>query len=215
MSTSVATRTRRTVEEARAAILDAAEGVVREVGPAGLRITAVAEKAGMAHPNVLHHFGSREGLLQALTTRAVQRATDRVVRAIGDSVDAGPQDRLAALTRILDAMDEGDQGRILAWLVISGRAGEYEQPDMEPLVHVAHQWRTAAVGPAEVEDTRRLVLLSAMALVGDAVSGQGLVESFQLGRGEEGRRAFRAWLAELLLRQPASNPTSNPTVVRG
>lgn len=193
---------RRTVEEAQAAILDAAEEVVREVGPAGLRITAVAEKAGMAHPNVLHHFGSREGLLRALTARTVQRATDRVVRAMGDSVATGPEERAAALTRILDAMDEGDQGRLLAWLVISGRAGEVEAPDMEPLVRVAHEWRTAAVGPANVADTRRLVLLSAMALVGDAVSGEGLVEGLGLGKGDEGRRAFRTWLAEFLLQQP-------------
>lgn len=193
---------RRTVEEAQAEILDAAEEVVREVGPAGLRITAVAEKAAMAHPNVLHHFGSREGLLRALTARTVQRATDRVVRAIGDSVATGPEERAATLTRILDAMDEGDQGRLLAWLVISGRAGEVEAPDMEPLVRVAHEWRTAAVGPANVEDTRRLVLLSAMALVGDAVSGEGLVEGLGLGKGDEGRRAFRAWLAEFLLQQP-------------
>jgi hypothetical protein len=66
---------------------------------------------------------------------------------------------------------------------------------------VAHEWRTAAVGPANIEDTRRLVLLSAMALVGVAVSGAGLVESFQLGEGDQGRRAFRAWLAEFLLKQ--------------
>ena len=202
VSTTVARRTRRTVEEAQAEILDAAEEIVREVGPAGLRITAVAEKAGMAHPNVLHHFGSREGLLSALTARTVQRATDRVVRAMGDSVATSPEGRVAALARILDAMDEGDQGRLLAWLVISGRAGEVESPDMEPLVRVSHEWRTAAVGPASIEDTRRLVLLSAMALVGDAVSGEGLVESLSLGKGEKGRSAFRAWLAEFLLRQP-------------
>lgn len=196
-------RTRRTVEEARAAILDAAEEVVREVGPAGLRITAVAERAGMAHPNVLHHFGSRERLVRELTSRAVQRATDRVVRAMADSVTAEPEERVAALARVLDAMDEGDQGRLLAWLVISGRAGEFERPNMEPLVAVAHEWRTAALGPASVDDTRRLVLLSAMALVGDAVTGEGLVEGLGLGKGEKGRRAFRAWLAEFLLKQPS------------
>ena len=201
----MAVRTRRTVEQARASILDAAEQVVREVGPAGLRITAVAERANMAHPNVLHHFGSREGLLRALTSRTVQRATDRVVGAMAESVRAEPEERVAALTRVLDAMDEGDQGRLLAWLLISGRAGEFERPDMEPLVQVAHEWRTAALGPGKIEDTRKLVLLSAMALVGDAVTGEGLVESLGLGQGEKGRRAFRAWLAKFLLEQ-ASRP---------
>jgi len=53
-------------EAARDAILDAAEAIVVEVGPAGLRISAVAKRAGMAHPNIIHHFGSRDGLLNAL-----------------------------------------------------------------------------------------------------------------------------------------------------
>ncbi len=77
-------RKRRTPEEARAAILDAAEAIVQDVGPAGLRIAAVAKAAKMAHPNVLHHFGSREGLLNALTTRTLKRAADRVVRVVGE-----------------------------------------------------------------------------------------------------------------------------------
>ena len=103
-------------------------------------------------------------------------------------------------------MDEGDQGRILAWLVLSGRADDFDQPDMEPLVRVAHEWRTAAIGPGDIEDTRRMVLLTTMALVGDAVSGVGLVEAFRLGGGEQGRRAFRAWLAEFLIRQMPGPP---------
>jgi len=37
---------------------------------------------------------------------------------MGDPVAASPEERVAALTRILDAMDEGDQGRraFRAWL---------------------------------------------------------------------------------------------------
>ena len=52
-------------EQAQNAILDAAEEMMIDVGPAGLRISAVAKKAGMAHPNIIHHFGSREGLIDA------------------------------------------------------------------------------------------------------------------------------------------------------
>ena len=202
MSTVVPVRTRRTVEEARSTILDAAEDIVREVGPAGLRITAVAQRAGMAHPNVIHHFGSREGLLEALTTRTVQRATDRVVTAMAGPIPTDEEEQVDALTRVLDSLDEGGQGRLLAWLVLSRRAGGFRRPDMEPLVRLTHEWRTARFGPFDIEDTRRQVLLASMVLVGDAVSGEPLVEALKLGKGERGRQRFRAWLARFLAQQP-------------
>lgn len=198
----MATRIRRTVEEARAVILDAAEDVLREVGPAGMRIKDVAKRAGMAHPNVIHHFGSREGLLCALTVRTTERVTSRVMRAMAAAMEAGePEDRVATLARILDAVYEGDQGRLLAWLIISGRVEGVEQPDLEPLVDITHAWRTAAIGPADVADTRRLILLASLALLGDAIAGEGLVESLKLGEGDAGRKAFRAWLARFILEQ--------------
>ena len=195
-------RTRRTLEQAQTAILDAAEHIVREVGPAGLRIAAVAEEAGMAHPNVIHHFGSREGLLEALTTRTLQRATDRVVDAMPDPIPTDEEEQVKALTRVLDALDEGGQGRLLAWLVISRRAVDFERPDMEPLIRLTHKWRTARFGAFDLEDTRRHVLLAAMVLVGDAVSGEPLVEAFKFGRGDRGRRRFRAWFARCLIERP-------------
>lgn len=200
----MATRIRRTVEEARAVILDAAEHVLREVGPAGLRIKDVAKRAGMAHPNVIHHFGSREGLLCALTERTTSRVTDRVVRAMGVAMETGvpeAEDRVETLARILDAVYEGDQGRLLAWLIISGRVEGVEKPDLEPLVAITHAWRTSAIGPADLDDTRRLVLLASLALLGDAIAGEGLVESLQLGEGESGRKAFRTWLASFIIEQ--------------
>ena len=202
----MATRIRRSVEEARTVILDGAEQVLREVGPAGLRIKDVAQRAGMAHPNVLHHFGSREGLLRALTVRTTERVTSRVLNAMAEAMRSTPDDRIATLTKVLDAVYEGDQGRLLAWLIISGRVEGLEQPDLEPLVEITHAWRTAAIGPADVDDTRRLILLGSLALLGDAIAGEGMVESLKLGAGERGRQEFRAWLARFILVQIESEP---------
>lgn len=183
-------------------ILDAAEEVLRDVGPAGMRIKDVAARAGMAHPNVLHHFGSREGLLCALTVRTTERVTTRVMQAMGAAIRAGePEDRVETLARILDAVYEGDQGRLLAWLIISGRVEGVERPDLGPLVQITHAWRTAAIGPADVRDTRRLILLASLALLGDAIAGEGLAEALELGEGDAGRRAFRTWLASFILDQ--------------
>ena len=53
---------RRTADEARAAILDAAERILIETGPGAIRLQHVAELVGVSHPTVLHHFGTRDAL---------------------------------------------------------------------------------------------------------------------------------------------------------
>lgn len=211
----MAQRTRRTVEQARSAILDAAEAIVTAVGPDALRVKEVASRAGMAHPNVLHHFGSREGLLAALTVRTAQRSNDRVVEALGQALEASETGRVEALTRVLDAVDTDGQGRLLAWLVLSGRADSLEAPNLEPIARLIHGWRTAALGPADLDQTRRLILLATLALIGDAVVGDGMIEGLQLGEGAEGRAAFRAWLAEFLVAYVEGQPAVPTTSDRG
>ena len=71
----MARKTHDSPEAAKEAILDAAESMLVEVGAAGLRISAVAKRAGMAHPNIIHHFGSRDGMVNALAERVGNRAT--------------------------------------------------------------------------------------------------------------------------------------------
>src|SRR5579864_1988138 len=73
---------RRTADEARTAILDAAERCLVETGPAALRLQAVAEQVGVSHPTVLHHFGSREALVQAVMERAMGALEADVIAAI-------------------------------------------------------------------------------------------------------------------------------------
>jgi AcrR family transcriptional regulator len=48
----------------REAILDAAIDVLARKGLRGVRLTDVAEAAGVTHPNVAYYFGSKERLLQ-------------------------------------------------------------------------------------------------------------------------------------------------------
>src|SRR5258708_15767917 len=62
-------RKRRTAEEARVAILDAAERRLVASGPAGIRLQEVADDVGVSHPTVLHHFGSREALVRDVCDR--------------------------------------------------------------------------------------------------------------------------------------------------
>ena len=56
-------RVRRTAEEAKMMILDAAERRLRELGPAGIKLQELAADVGVSHPAILHHFGSRDRLV--------------------------------------------------------------------------------------------------------------------------------------------------------
>ena len=59
-------RRRMTPEESRSAALSAARELLVEVGPQAVTLKAVGARIGRTHANLLHHFGSAEGLQKAL-----------------------------------------------------------------------------------------------------------------------------------------------------
>src|SRR5262245_4808001 len=75
-------RTRRKPDEARRLILDTAEARLREGGPAALVLKEIARDAGISHPTILHHFESREGLVQALLARGMDRLESALVAVV-------------------------------------------------------------------------------------------------------------------------------------
>jgi len=200
----MARKTHSSPEQAQQAILDAAEALMIEVGPAGLRISAVAKKAGMAHPNIIHHFGSRDGLINALAERVGQRATTRITEAIKQATDAAPEDRVAAMTHVLDTAYPGDEGKAAVWLHLSGAQSSLK-PNMERIVQLSHNLRQTIDPDASLANTNRLVMLVTLALVGEVVSGQGIKGALGFSGDETGddadnsRAHFRRWLTEILL----------------
>ncbi|GAA6136385.1 TetR/AcrR family transcriptional regulator [Arenicella sp. 4NH20-0111] len=194
----MARKTHSSPEIAKNAILDAAEALMVDVGPAGLRISAVAKKAGMAHPNIIHHFGSREGLINALAERVGQRATERITRAIDDALRAPPEERVNAITRVLETSYHGDEGRSAVWLHLSGAESSLRS-NMEQIVTLSHEFRKSMDPTASKENTNRLVMLVTLALVGEVVSGSSIKEALGFGTDESERAHFKQWLAEILL----------------
>src|SRR3979409_753119 len=59
-----------------------ARKLVARPGPQGLRLQDIAAEAGISHPLILHHFGSRAGLMRALTREAAAELKDRLVVAM-------------------------------------------------------------------------------------------------------------------------------------
>ena len=194
----MARKTHNSPEQAQKAILDAAEELMVDVGPAGLRISAVAKKAGMAHPNIIHHFGSRDGLINALAERVGERATNRISDAIKVATNAAPEDRVSAMTHVLDTAYPGDEGRAAVWLHLSGAESSLKS-NMERIVELSHSLRQSVDVDANLDNTHRLVMLVTLALVGEVVSGQGIKGALGFGNDEKSRAYFRRWLSEILL----------------
>ena len=104
-------RLRRTPEEARRLILDTAQELIARSGPEGLRLQEIAAAAGISHPLILHHFGSREGLVRALVQEAVAELRDKLIATMGSADSSLEQE----FDQVFDAYRDGLAQR-LAWL---------------------------------------------------------------------------------------------------
>jgi len=191
-------RQRRTPEEARRLILEAAQALIVTTGPEGLRLQDIAAAAGISHPLILHHFGSREGLVRALTRQAVAELRDKLVAAMASSEYSVEQQ----LDRVFDAFRDGLAQR-LAWLatIDPGGGAEGTQLILRDIADTLHARRVARAPPGVAitrDDTDALIHLVATAAFGDALYGAQLRRSAGLPATSETDRSFRLWLAALI-----------------
>lgn len=192
-------RRRRTAEEARREILDAAQVRLAAGGPEAVRLQDVAADVGISHPAILHHFASREGLLQALATRSMEELNDGLVRDIA----SGRLEPGEGIERVFEALSRGDTARILAWRMLSGRSsgGQPERQHMRELVDAVHRRITESARGSghEVptwEEAAFGMRLASAAMFGDVILGPMLNAS--CGVDEAFQKRFRHWLDELL-----------------
>src|SRR5271154_5926228 len=114
-------RVRRTPDETRRMILDAAQAAIARTGPEGLRLHDIATAAGISHPLILHHFGSRAGLVRALTREATIELKDKLIAAMTESnfTIEGQLDQVFEAFR-------GGLAQRLAWLATLDSVGDDE-----------------------------------------------------------------------------------------
>ena len=188
-------RVRRRPEEARRLILDAAEASMTVEGPAGLRLTDVAQRAGVSHPTILHHFGSREGLVRALNLRNLEDLKDAVIRQMSASETEGNS---VATTF---AAYRGGMAQRIIWLMQSaGQAAPGSLPMFEEIVNALHAIRLKFARPGgriDIADTRAVVHLTTIAAFGDAILGPRLRQASS-DKDRLSMEAFEKWYAKLL-----------------
>ncbi|MFG2176863.1 TetR/AcrR family transcriptional regulator [Streptomyces niveus] len=89
--------------ELRAALLDAAEALVRERGADGWSLREASARVGVSSSAAYHHFASRDALVRALRRRVLgelgERLSQEVGRTAGPEAGADHQRRLVAVGR--------------------------------------------------------------------------------------------------------------------
>ncbi|MDO8837931.1 MAG: helix-turn-helix domain-containing protein [Parvibaculum sp.] len=194
-------RIRRTAEEARRLILDAAEKRLAQQGPEGLRLQDIARDIGISHPAILHHFESREGLVRALIARANTQLRDTMLTALGGG--HASSDATDHIGHVFEALSDRGTARLLSWLLLTGRATENstthnimgEIVDALQLRRAEYAEKAGKPTP-DKEDTLFMAMLTANAAFGEAIVGRQLAEA--VGLDQDGIKRFRNWFAKLL-----------------
>ncbi len=172
-------RRRLEAANAREAILAAAEALLVECGPDGLRLTEVALRAGVSHPNVLYHFGT----IAELQTQLAQRVTVRLAEQVAHVYESEDPLSLSVdrvIAGVFRVFDEGGYARLIAWLTLSQNKPTYDLlGEKLEMVRSAIASHPALRGAAFDERRRRIV--PALELVIFAAIGYGLT-----GRTVEG-----------------------------
>ncbi len=175
--TPLPVRRRLSPEESRDAALDAARALLVESGPQAVTLKAVAARIGRTHANLLHHFGSAEGLRRALIARMAAFITgtirEAVLRARAHEQDAGEIVDLA-----FDAFDEGGAGALASWMILTG-----DEDALDPILRAIHDLvdELAAGGPQDrpiQDETLQLVLMA----LGDALLGAPMARALGVPR---------------------------------
>ena len=114
-----APRRRRSPEQAREELLDAAERVFVEFQPDQVGLKDVAREAGVSHALITHYFGTYAGLIEAALERRVRGLRESTLARLREAgALSRPNELLAALFR---ALADPVHLRLSKWMMASER----------------------------------------------------------------------------------------------
>lgn len=123
-SSAVGSRT--PAADVESAVLDAADRLVADAGPAGLTIRRLATEAGVAPMSIYNRFDDKAGVLQALFTRGFEeldRHTKAPVRPGADREPRAAAEQLRAAGRNYRAFARDSPG---TYSLMFDRGGDFE-----------------------------------------------------------------------------------------
>lgn len=185
--TPLPTRRRLSPEESRDAALDAARALLVEVGPQAVTLKAVAARIGRTHANLLHHFGSADGLQKALIARMASGIVGTIKAAVLRSREV--QDPAEVVDLVFDAFGKNGAGALASWMILSGNEDALD-PILTAIHDLVEELAEEQKGDVPIhEETLQLVLMA----LGDALLGAPMARALGLPRGRA-RELARAML---------------------
>lgn len=180
-------RRRLSPEESRDNALEAARTLLIEAGPQAVTLKAVASRIGRTHANVLHHFGSAEGLQRALIAHMADEIVATIEAAIerARSTDHDPHE---VVELAFDAFDTGGAGALASWMILSGN-----HDALAPIMEALHALvdRLSAHSEVDPHVLREETLVLVLMALGDALMGAAVARALQLPAGTARKLAKR------------------------
>lgn len=194
-------RVRRSPEEARTLILDAADAVFREHLPDAVGLKEVAKAAGVSHALVTHYFGTYANLVEAALERRFRRLRESLVghlvgvlEAEGDVGEVLATYRAAIAKNALDPVTM----RLATWALMSGRVAQddFFSHRMRGLQFLADALGERSKVPRE--DLEFMLIASFAMTVGWTIAGNAI--SGALGKKKDAAQdaAFESRVASML-----------------
>ena len=175
--TPLPVRRRLSPVESRDAALEAARALLIEVGPQAVTLKAVAARVGRTHANLLHHFGSADGLQKALIERMASGIVATIRAAVLRSREIQDPSEVVDLT--FDAFGRNGAGALASWMILNGN-----DDALDPILNAIHDLVEELVEEDESEglpirdETLQLVLMA----LGDALLGNAMARALGLPR---------------------------------
>jgi AcrR family transcriptional regulator len=194
-------RRRLDADSARELILDAAEKRLVTVGPSGIRLQDVAVDAGVSHPTVLHHFGSRELLVKAVVTRSMRSLHTTVVDALS-SWEGDPGQLETMIADVTEALEKSGHSRVMFWLALEGHPVDDASSGLGDVIAAAHAMRqrhNQRVKKPQREETARIIVWAALTVCAASVLGPSLFNNAGLPDDAADRTHFTRWIVRSLI----------------
>lgn len=162
-----------------------------EIGPQAVTLKAVGARIGRTHANLLHHFGSAEGLQKALIAQMAGQIAGSIKDAVLRSRQAGDPAEVVDLT--FDAFGCNGAGALASWMILSGN-----EDALDPILTAIHDLVEDLAGDHEAKDapireeTLQLVLMA----LGDALLGAPMAKALGLQRDTARKLARYMLLAD-------------------
>lgn len=199
-------RVRRSAEESRRLILDAAAKRISEQGPDGIRLQDIARDVGISHPAILHHFENRAGLVSALVDRTTSQLREKLLAVLEGGYDQKVESQMPSLVNdTFEALSDQGTAKLMAWMLMS-EAPPKQSPTVDVMQEIADRGHQARVKLADKvgadhpdrEDTLFLTLLIANVAFGEAIIGDYYYKACGFGDDPDAPQRFRKWLGKML-----------------